>query len=156
MKILIGLLPQELVNGLVPLLLVFAGTALILQMKRSAMAIIMMVVALTFGSIILDLVMAQVFEAIPNALFWPLMVMAAIVLGMVVLHRIAQFFFGQGTANRMMASLLAGGVVAIMKLIVTSPIRFAWWLLKACIVIIGRLINGRGVFNRFRIGREAE
>lgn len=148
MGILVALLPQELVNALLPLMLVLAGIALTLRMRRVAGAIVLMVIALIVGPVILDAMMAPILEAIPNALFWPLLVLAAVVLGLVALNGVVQMLFGRGTANRMTALLLADGIKALVKCIVVWPISLAWSLLKRCVVVTGDLITGRGLFKR--------
>jgi hypothetical protein len=124
-KALLLLIPIELVS----LLLVAGGLAMIVGARQLAGSLLCLTAALVF----LPALLAPLFDAMPDALLWPLLALFALVLLLALLRGASAMLIGRNATDTMVGELAARAVVGLLLFgarVISSIVRLPFRVLR--------------------------
>lgn len=125
MKVSFLLIPIELVL----LVVVAGGVAMILGARQLAGALLGLAAAMVF----LPPLLAPLFDALPDALLWPLLALIAVGTVLALLRAGSEVLIGRGATDSMVGELSARAVVGVLRLgggIVSAVVRLPFRILR--------------------------
>jgi TRAP-type C4-dicarboxylate transport system permease small subunit len=121
------LAPEGVAAAVLPVLVVLAALALILQLRRVAFGLAMAVGLIIFAPLVLDPLCDMLLAGVPQKLVAPVLLVGAVILALLVLQRLVALIFGRETASHVVGTLFVDILKFGFTFAVLGPLRICGW-----------------------------